>query len=336
MMKVVKHRYGNSLVHVLVWSLVLFFPFLVSDANNQYKIGPLPGLYFTLSGVIHMIIFYGNAFFLYPKLLNRSFWWSYIVFAILLIIFSVKVKFYILESWFSDSPDARSHVLFPSLMVFTVSIFFSIFVERIRAEKERKENEAMQLGMELKFLRSQINPHFLFNILTNFVSLARNKSDRLESSLLMLSGIMRYMLYDADKKISMQQEVEYLENFITLQKLRFERDVKILFNTELSPEQAHYGIEPMLLIPFVENPFKHGTGVDQPFIDINLAVREGELVFQVKNKFDHDADASKEAGSGIGLNNVRARLELLYPEKHNLVIRTEENLFSINLTLKLQ
>jgi len=336
MIEVVKQQYANLLVHVLVWGLVLFFPFLVSDANNQYKIGPLPGFYFTLSGVIHMIIFYANAFFLYPKLLNQSFWWSYIVFAILLIFFSVKMKFYILESWFSDSPEARSHVLFPSLMVFTVSIFFAIFVERIRAEKERKENEAMQLGMELKFLRSQINPHFLFNILTNLVSLARNKSDRLESSLLMLSGLMRYMLYEADKKISIQQEVEYLENFITLQKLRFERDAKILFSTELSPEQAHYSIEPMLLIPFVENPFKHGIGVDQPFIDINLAVRGGELVFQVKNKFDHDEDARKEASSGLGLNNVRARLELLYPEKHDLVVHTEENLFSINLTLKLQ
>ena len=335
-MKVIKHRHANFIVHVLVWSLVLFFPYLVSDANNQYKIGPLPGFYFTLSGIIHMFIFYGNAFFLYPKFLNRSYWWVYVASAIVLIVFSVKAKFFLIDWRFADSPDARSHVLFPSLMAFTVSIFYSIAVERIRAEKRQKENDAMRLEMELKFLRSQISPHFLFNILTNLVSLARKKSENLESSLLMLSGLMRYMLYDADKKISLQQEVEYLESFISLQKLRFERDVKIMFNIELSSEQRTYCIEPMFLIPFIENAFKHGTGyVDHPAIDIDLTANKGELFFQVKNKFDQETDTSKDEMSGIGLNNVRSRLALLYPEKHNLVIQNNKNMFNISLTLKL-
>src|SRR5688572_17671845 len=124
MMKIIKYRYFNFILHVLGWSIVLFFPYLISDADNQYKIGPLPGLYFSLSGVIHMIIFYGNALFLYPKFFNRAFWWLYTVSAILLIIFSVRVKFYILASWFPDVlQDARSHVLFPSVLVFTVSVF---------------------------------------------------------------------------------------------------------------------------------------------------------------------------------------------------------------------
>jgi two-component system, LytTR family, sensor kinase len=336
MMKVVKYRYTNVILHIALWSLMLFFPYLFSDANNQYKIGPLPGAYFTLSVIVHMAIFYGNALFLYPKFLNRSYWWLYIVSSIILIVLSARVKFYILDQWFLDSPDAKSHVLFPSVVVFTVSILYSVAVERIRAEKKQKENEAMQLGVELKFLRSQISPHFLFNILTNLVSLARKKSDDLETSLLMLSGLMRYMLYNADKKISLRQEVEYLESFIALQKLRFGHDVKIAFNKELSHEQANYRIEPMFLIPFVENAFKHGTGyVDQPVIDINLTVNEGELVFQVKNKFDREADTSKDESSGIGLSNVRARLSLLYPERHSLVVQPDKNLFSINLTLKL-
>ncbi|HKO81250.1 MAG TPA: sensor histidine kinase, partial [Chitinophagaceae bacterium] len=203
-------------------------------------------------------------------------------------------------------------------------------------EKLQKENEAMQLGMELKFLRSQISPHFLFNILTNLVSLARKKSDHLESSLLMLSGLMRYMLYDTGKKISLQQEVEYLENYVALQKLRFGRDVKIAFNIELSQEEKNYHIEPMLLIPFVENAFKHGVGyVDEPVIEINLMVRQGVLVFQVMNKFDRATDTSKDENSGIGLSNVRSRLTLLYPARHELVIHTDKSLFSIHLTLQL-
>lgn len=335
--KITKYRHFNFLLHALVWSIVFFFPYLFSNAGNQYKIGPLPGRYFSLSVIIHMVIFYGHTLFLYPKLLNRTYWLLYIVSVILLIIFSVWVKFYMLTWWFPDAlPDARSHVLFPSVLIFIVSIFYNITIEKIRTEKLQKENEAMQLGMELKFLRSQISPHFLFNVLTNLVSLARKKSDQLESSLLMLSGLMRYMLYDTGKKISLQQEVEYLESYVALQKLRFGRDVKIVFNIELSHAATNYSIESMLLIPFVENAFKHGTGyVDQPLIDINLTVKEGVLVFGVTNKFDQETDTSKDESSGIGLSNVRSRLTLLYPGRHDLVICTDKNLFNINLTLNL-
>src|SRR5215207_1746665 len=135
MMKIVKYRYFNFSLHALAWGIVLFLPYLVSDARNQYKIGPLPGLYFTFSGIIHMIIFYVNALFFYPKFLNRTYWWLYIVSAILLIILSVNVKFYMLDRWFADFlPDARSHVLFPSVLIFTISVFYSIAVDRIRAE----------------------------------------------------------------------------------------------------------------------------------------------------------------------------------------------------------
>jgi two-component system LytT family sensor kinase len=282
MMKIIKYRYFNVILHGLAWSIVLLFPYFISSADNQYKVGPLPGFYFTLSGIIHMIIFYGNTLFFYPRLLNKTYWPIYIVSVILLIILSVRVKFYILERWFPDVlQDARSHVLFPSVLIFIVSIFYSITVDKVRAEKLQKENKAMQLEMELKFLRSQVSPHFLFNILTNLVSLARKKSDHLETSLLMLSGLMRYMLYDAEKKISLPQEVEYLESYIALQKLRFGNDVKIRVNVELSHEETNSSIEPMLLIPFVENAFKHGTGyVDQPFIEINLTFMKGVLVIQ--------------------------------------------------------
>jgi LytS/YehU family sensor histidine kinase len=310
---------------------------MISSATDEYRIGPLPGLFFTLSGVVHIVIFYSNALFLYPKFLNRMYWLLYIVSVVLLIFFSYQLKFYILSSWFPGaSPDARSHVLFPSVVAFIASVFYSVTIEKIRAEKLRKENAAIQQEMELKFLRSQINPHFLFNTLTNLVFLARKKSDRLESSLLMLSGLTRYMLYDAGKKISLQQEVEYLESYVALQKLRFEPDVKIIFDIDLPGEKINYCIEPMLLIPFVENAFKHGTGfVDQPVIDICLTAEEDVLIFRVKNKFDKKKDTSKDDSSGIGLSNVRSRLKLLYPHKHKLDIHTANNLFSINLTLKL-
>jgi two-component system LytT family sensor kinase len=335
MKKIAKYRYFSLILHALAWSIVLFFPCFISSADSQYKIGPLPGLYFTLSGVVHMIMFYTNIFYLYPKLLNRAYWWLYILAAVSLIVLSVGVKLYILSTWFpNDLINARSHVLFPSVMVFVVSVLYSITVEKVRIEKIQKENEALQLGIELKFLRSQVSPHFLFNILTNLVSLARKKSDKLEASLLMLSGLMRYMLYDAGKRISLQQEVEYLQSYVALQELRFGRDVNIVFRIEV--EEKSYSIEPMLLIPFVENAFKHGTGyAHQPFINIHLTAREGMLCFRVKNKFSYVADAVKDETSGIGLSNVQSRLKLLYPGSHNLQIHTDDDEFDIHLTLKL-
>lgn len=337
MLKIVTYRYFTLMLHVLAWSIVLFFPYLVSDARHEYKIGPLPGLYFTLSGIVHMLIFYGNAWVLYPKLLKRVYWPAYIIFVVLLIFVSYWVKLYIITAWFpNSSQDARTHILFPSVVAFIASLFYSITVDKIRTEKRQKESEATQLEMELKFLRSQISPHFLFNILTNFVALARKKSDQLETSILMLSGFMRYMLYDTSKKITLQQEVGYLENYIALQKLRFGAEAEIIFTVDMPDALAGCPIEPMLLIPFVENAFKHGTGyISHPLIHVELTVKESLLALEVTNKFDCETDASKDDSSGIGLNNVRSRLRLLYPNRHHLVIREDQNLFHIQLTLKL-
>jgi two-component system, LytTR family, sensor kinase len=333
-----KYKYFNLIIHILSWSIVLFFPYPISSPSDQYKVGSHPGLYFTLSGAVHCIVFYVNALFLFPKLLNRTYWLLYTASAVLLIFLSYQVKFYFIESWFPDALQdfVPWHVLFSSVIAFIASVFYSVTVEKIFAEKQQKENEAMQLEMELKFLRSQISPHFLFNVTTNLVSLARKKSENLEASLLMLSGLMRYMLYENGKKIMLHQEAEYLESYVALQKLRFEREVKITSIIDVSFEEKKHTFEPMLLIPFVENAFKHGIGyMNEPAIDIRLTCKEGVLVFQVKNKFDKESDTSKDEGSGIGLNNVRSRLKLLYPDKHNLTIDANKNLFSIRLTLNL-
>jgi two-component system LytT family sensor kinase len=335
MIKLFKYKYFNVVLHVLAWSIVLFFPYLVASSRDQYRIGPLPGVYFTLSGMVHILVFYVNALFLYPKFLNRPYWLIYAISVVLLIFFSYWVKFHMLARWFPDFlPDGRSHVLFPSVMVFIASIFYSVTVDKIKAERLQKENQARQLEMELELLRSQISPHFLFNTLTSLVFLSRKKSDHLEASLLRLSGLMRYMLYGSGKKMSLSQEVEYVESYIALQKLRFGNEVKTEFKILMSPDETN-SIEPMLLIPFVENAFKHGTGyIDQPTIDISLTHKENLLIFEVTNKFDLEGNTSRYESSGIGLSNVRARLELLYPGRHDLLIRRDQNLFSINLTLK--
>lgn len=341
-MKVTQYKpaYIAFALHALIWSMVLLLPYLVSSAANNYKIGPIPGLLFTIMGVIHMGIFYANACYLYPKLLNRRLWWLYFISAAMLLLASFQLKYKIMASWFPEMlKDVASYkfVYGSSTGVFVISIVYRKVIDAIRREKEQKEKRTQQLFTELKFLRSQISPHFLFNVLTNLVSLARKKSDQLEPSLIMLSGLMRYMLYDAQgKKVALEKEIEYLNSYIELQKLRFGNDVQIDSNITFQSEDGAYMIEPMLLIPFVENAFKHGVGyIQDPQIHIKLSLVHGVMTFEVWNKFDREQDTNKDENSGIGLPNVQYRLNLLYPGKHSLVIQDDNNCFHITLTLEL-
>ena len=243
-----------------------------------------------------------------------------------------------IKTWYTEVVlDKWSHriIFFPPVVFLIVSTIYRLIVDKIKHDKKQKEIVAEQLSIKLKFLRSQISPHFIFNVLTNLVSLARKKSDLLEPALLKLSDLMRYMLYESDeKKVLLAMEVEYLKSYIELQKLRFGDDILINTTIDIAEKEMQRNIEPMLLIPFVENAFKHGTGVDEPSIEINLNVKEGKLEFTVKNKFwDNE---TKDESSGIGLENVRSRLMLLYPGTHTLQVSGNDHLFDIHLTLQLK
>ena len=337
----VKFRYISIALHVFVWGMILLLPYFVSSAEHDYKIGPIPGLFFTLAGFIHLFIFYLNAFYLIPHLLNRKWWWVYIIASFILIVSSFQLKYHLLLWWFPDVLNDMSSYKFvfaPSIAVFIISIVYRKVVDKIIYDKEQQKIKAEQLSTELKFLRSQISPHFLFNVLTNLVSLARKKSDQMEPSLIMLSELMRYTLYDAQgKKVALDKEVSYLTNYIDLQKLRFGSDVQIRYETDPEIEKRAYLIEPMLLIPFVENAFKHGVGYQEhPKISISISVKDDVLFFETENEIDEKPGASKDENSGIGLVNVKSRLDLLYKGKHSLKIKTENNLFHITLTLMLK
>jgi two-component system LytT family sensor kinase len=340
MKKTVNFKYIGYALHILVWGLVLLIPYLVSNSANGYRIGLVPGRLFTETVLVNIAIFYGNAFFLYPKLCNRRYWWLYIIGSIFLLLGSFALKFNIIAAWYPGLLKAEPvyrFVFAPSVIAFIISIIYRRIVDKIRFERELKEKQAQQLSAELKFLRSQISPHFLFNVLTNLVSLARKKSDQLEQSLIMLADLMRYMLYETrEKKVELGKEVEYLNSYIALQKLRFGNDVEIDCTIKLNKDDKHCTIEPMLLIPFVENAFKHGTGyIEHPHITVKLLIDHELLVFEVLNGFDAAHDASKDESSGIGLSNVRTRLDMLYKNNYSLSINDRNNLFHISLTLKL-
>lgn len=175
----------------------------------------------------------------------------------------------------------------------------------------------------------------MFNVLNNMVVLARKKSEQLEPSLFKLSSLLRYMLYETDEdKVLLDKEIEYLESYIDLQLQRFGSRVTVNKNFEISDKGLL--IEPMLLIPFVENAFKHGTGLKQKGeINICLKAHNSSLKFTVDNLHDPPMHEVKDKTSGIGLQNVKRRLDLLYKERHSLIIDDEDGYYSVVLKLKL-
>ena len=211
------------------------------------------------------------------------------------------------------------------------STLFEIAGYANRKEKEATEFRNEKLEAELKFLKSQINPHFLFNALNNIYALTVIKSDQAPDNLLKLSGMLRYMLYECKAdRVPLQKEIEYLRHFIDLNLLKDSRGLNV--EVELDESRPNLSIAPMLLIPFVENAFKHSKVEDltKGWIKIHLETEDNQILFRVQNSVPDSAYTKDQAG-GIGLNNVRRQLELLYPGRHELKIEAGEDVFLVEL-----
>ncbi|WP_158563295.1 sensor histidine kinase [Chitinophaga silvatica] len=226
----------------------------------------------------------------------------------------------------------RRSGMFALLMLF-MSGFIKIALEWFKSEKQREELKVEKLNAELKFLKSQINPHFLFNCLNTIYSLAHKQSVQTEHAILKLSTIMRYMIYESNEdKVLLSQELKYLHDYIEIQRLRLPKDITIDYQVNGDPGAQR--IEPMLLVPFVENAFKHGISYTEPaFIEINIDITADELCLKVRNS--HFKERVSERG-GIGLQNVLKRLDMLYNDEHIINIQETENQFIVDLKIVLK
>lgn len=219
-----------------------------------------------------------------------------------------------------------------------MSIFFFGIIKHIYDYRKLKES-AQQLRIEkqeaeLNYLKSQTNPHFLFNTLNNIYSLARDKSDLAPESILRLSKILRFMLYETGGEfISIDQELKIINDYIALEKLRYDESLHINFNYDI--EDMKQALPPLLLIPLVENAFKHGVSEtrEQPFVDIHLSVNARQLEFFVKNSTENFSD-EQSVKENIGLSNLRRQLELLYKD-FNLSVQQGESVFTASLKINL-
>jgi len=332
------------LLHAAAWLLLFSLPYLLRpDYNEQAPQNRSSGdakFYFSLvMNLSWVALFYFNGLFLIPRLVYKKKYWVY-AFALIAIFCWLIAQTRILSGMFSPHApyNLRRHLLFTFfvfLFILAASTAYQMIRDRMKTERMAKDKENENLKTELAFLRSQVSPHFMFNVLNNMVALARKKSDLLEPSLIKLSSLLRYMLYETDEeKVLLEKEIEYLQSYIDLQIQRFGSKVKV--NVSLQDFDSSYFIEPMLLIPFVENAFKHGTGLIQNAeITIKLKARNNVLEFMVVNQFDSSAQEIKDKTSGIGLQNVKRRLNLLYKNQHTLSICDKDNKYIVSLQLNL-
>jgi len=295
---------------------------------------------FVYFGLLNIAIFYINYLYLVPKYLSIHKYGTLIIHIILLIGFSGFLK-YALAYLFKQDVLIRNGSQITFIQYYIAAVFTGIFfiflstafkfgVDWFLNEKVKKNLEKEKLIAELAFLRSQINPHFLFNSLNNIYSLAYQKSDKAPEAIIKLSEIMRYMLQESNEpKVKLVREIRYLENYIELQKLRFKGHVFV--NLDIGGNYAEQQIAPLILISFIENVFKHGvvSEFESP-VKINIRINNSELKFDIRNK---KSRLNKDESSGIGLSNVKRRLDLLYPGDYVLNIEEDSETYYCTLSL---
>ena len=226
------------------------------------------------------------------------------------------------------------------LIIYAITIWVSVSIYII--ERERKTNKKMQILKnekalsELKFLKAQINPHFLFNALNNIYSMSYMEDKSAPDKIAMLSEMLRYVIYDCKSDfVPLEKELIYLENFIEFQKLRTENEQQI--EIDICVKDPKYKIAPMILIPFVENAFKHSRicKYQNAFVSIYLIQNSNTLEFDVTNSNIHPAINTGSSSSGIGIENIKNRLELIYGKRAKLDIQVKKDIYSVNLKIEL-
>ncbi|MDB5011787.1 MAG: Histidine kinase [Mucilaginibacter sp.] len=296
---------------------------------------------FVLYGAINISLFYLHFLLFIPQFFNKKRYGLYALIIVVTIIFygigkyGVALLFEkdILVRYRGEIIGFTSYFLstiFASLVFLFLSFVLKLGADWILNERIQRDLENQRLSAELAFLKSQINPHFLFNSLNSIYSLAYQKSDTTPDAILKLSEIMRYMLYECnDNKVDLTKELHYLQNFIDLQKIRFGNKAYIDFKIE--GKVRNQKIVPLLLIAFIENAFKHGI-VNETLSPIRLLITldDEHLHFYIQNKKHNN---NRDSSGGIGLNNVKRRLDLLYSGKYNLDIRDEVDTYTCELSL---
>lgn len=323
----------------MLWLIYLILPYVVVPDRFGYSLG-LPELVIKFTYLLPVLL--NNVIFI-PRLLYKSRYWAYSFLLLFFVFATGLLEELVLENIFYPttrggelSLGGVQNAAFKIGFVLGLFSSFKLLWDYQKKQKQVSELEKEKVESELKFLKSQVNPHVLFNNLNNIYSYALEKSEKVPEMLLKLSEVMRYMLKDGtETMVPLQKEIKYLRNFIELQKLRLEGRGEVGFSVQGDP--GEHKIAPLLLVSFVENSFKHSMKIeDDIYINILIIIDDGELTFVARNNYSEidNSELEKEA-SGIGLQNVKKRLQLIYEDEHTLSIEQSSGEFCVHLTLNL-
>ncbi len=339
----------NTGGHLLFWGVVFVLfcpPPLGMGAFSVSLFEPEENLWFFLYGfVLNLLLFYGFVGIMLPRITQRRWfpwmiginvaWWAGFV----LLESGLDMQFAI---WALKNPGDPEPWTFWEWLYTNLTIsggvqlganFYSFTAAWFKDRRVQRDLEQEKLRAELKALKHQINPHFLFNVLNSLYGLAfQNDDEPTAEGIARLSQLMRYMLYDSnDAQVNLEKEIEYLENYISLQQLRLDETADIQF--EVRGAISGKSIAPMLLIPLVENAFKYGISrARDSYVHIRLEIKPDRMEFQVLNSM-HDVNLTNGEVGGIGLENVRKRLILIYPEQHRFIHEQRNHSYFASLTL---
>ncbi|RIV71165.1 sensor histidine kinase [Flagellimonas aequoris] len=335
--------------HVIFWSIYFMFNFLRWGSYfNDYIYSFKSNL---LGFPIHITLSYFTIYFLIPRFLFKRKYISFIVILFLSILVMVTIKYLLTHFLISynvwpEGPETYSMTLnftvvmmLGELYVITFVASFKFTMDYLRETRKASRLEKEQLETELRFLRAQISPHFFFNTLNNIYSLSLEKSDKTPDTIIKLSDLMRYVLYETkENNQSLRKEIIFINNYLDLEKMRYNENLQLDF--KVTGESKGKKIAPLLLVQFIENAFKHGANksIGKVKIGIDVHVEEKFLYFRVGNtKPKNPGTIPKKSPGGIGLSNVEKRLKLRYGEdEYKLSIHEELDEYVVNLMLKLR
>jgi len=318
-------------LHILV---LLFFSF---DRN-------------TGSILVHraiFLLFYALAtvvitYYLMPKFLYKQKYWQFFLGSGIVVAIVITLEEVVLEPILF--PGTKRAETFPGIYISLLGVLPVMFIlsgckfgwDALKKQAQIDELETTIQESELQFLRSQINPHFLFNNLNNLYSYALQESPKTPEIILEMSGVLRYMLYESKEQfVPLKKELEQLGNFIRLYKLQIEDRGEVHFDVDKI--EGDYKIAPLILIVFIENAFKHSQSGQSSDIEIDISVKLSKSILEFRCKNNYQSGFSLDSvAKGIGLQNVKKRLELLYPNKHLLHIEEADNSYKVLLKLELE
>lgn len=332
-------------LHIGFWLLVwLFYNFFFGFNSNNEK------YVFWFSSILIPITIantYITIYYLLPNYLIKKRYWLFTLYAVYVFIISAYIVtlsiffgfIYMSELDFKEMPPLSRSLPFILISMYMVVLIVAVFTllknNYLSLEKHKTlENKFLQTQLqlkkeELKFLKMQIHPHFLFNTLNTLYGFALKKSDETPKMILKLSNLLDYILYQIDKPtVFLTEELNHIEDYISLEKMRFNNTLHIKFNKK---NNSDWRVSPMLLLPFVENSFKHGNLIHGVLtIIIDVSTTKNKLVFRIKNSINQEQNKQK----GIGLENIKRRLEMLYSNQYTLEINQTEVEFEVILKIK--